>query len=120
MQADKLDKAGVPTSANMCHANSLTRSTSVVIRVMIWALLEKSPSSSSAAFPGCSAVSAAATVVSWVGMRAAAWGTLVVSDSDFGAAEEAMSFRTSVFAKSTELSWTRRRTWMVVVDSDHS
>lgn len=35
-----------------------------------------------------------------------------------GAAADAMSFRTSVFAKSIVLSWTRRRTWSVVVEMD--
>src|ERR1700683_1221875 len=44
----------IPTSANICHANSLTRSTSVVIRVMICALLENSLSPFSTVCVGCS------------------------------------------------------------------
>ena len=72
--------------------------------VMIWALLEKS---------------------SWLTLVSSATLPWVCPFSGAGLlddveADEATSFRTRVFAKSTELSWMRRRTWMVVVDRDHS
>jgi hypothetical protein len=117
----KLEKRGIPTRANICQANSLTRSTSVVIRVIICALLEKSLSPSSAFFAGCSsAFSFSGTVVCRGIVSVAFPAGPVSSESDFGAAEEATSFRTSVFAKRTELSWILNRTWTAVVASDHN
>jgi hypothetical protein len=77
---------------------------------MIWALLEKSPSSSSAFLAGCSSafpLSGAAVAsedVCCEGIGILLLATPASSVLDFGAADEATSFRTSVFAKRTELS----------------
>ena len=90
-----------PTRAKMCHANSLTLSTSVVIRVIIWALLEKLSSSFS-------------------GVSVSAFPFSLTFDEGGGGAEEATSFRTRVFANKTEFSWILSRTWTLVVDSDQS
>jgi hypothetical protein len=107
---------GASTRLNRCHANSLTRSTSVVINVMTCALLENSSSFFFSASGPSSAGFAPFSLV-------------------FGAAaEDATSLRTRVFAKRIELSWTCqqcryehegnkardsartfRRTWNVVV-----
>ena len=67
---------GASMMVNRCHENSETRSTSVVMSVMICALLEKSSSSSFLSSPS----------------------------GDSEAAADATSLRTSVFAKRMELS----------------
>ena len=90
-----------PTRARMCHPNSLTLSTSVVIRVIIWALLEKLSSS-------LSNVSVSVFLFS------------LTFDEGGGGAEEATSFRTRVFANKIEFSWILSRIWTLVVDSDQS
>lgn len=90
-----------PTRVKRCHAKSLTLSTSAVIRVIIWALLEKLSSSFS-------------------NVSVSAFPFSLVFDEGGGGAEEATSFRTRVFANKTEFSWILSRTWIVVVDSDQS
>ena len=92
-----------PTSVNMCQANSLTLSTSVVISVMICALLEKSPSSSF-----FSELSDAVSVM-----------FLSLALFSDGPEDEATSFLTSVLAKRIEFSCTRMPTCNVVVERDH-
>jgi hypothetical protein len=92
-----------PTSVKICQLNSLTLSTSVVISVMICALLEKSPLSSS-----LSELSEAESVMS-----------LSLSLFSEGPEDEATSFLTSVLAKRIEFSCIRIPTCSVVVERDH-
>lgn len=78
--------------------------------VIIWALEVKSPSPASLLTPPS---------------KGEAWaegdvGLVIPSSLDLCEAEEAMSFRTSVFAKSTEFSCIRRRTWMTHEQRDHN
>lgn len=97
----------VPNSVNRCHANSLTRSTSVVMSVMICALLEKSSSSLFSSLESLATLAAAAP------FSAAA-------PSAAGPEDEAMSLRTSVLAYRIEFSCTLKLTCRVVVERDHS
>jgi hypothetical protein len=83
----------------MCQEKSLTRSISVVMRVMIWAFEVKS--------------SPFSAPPSGVGP----WSLSPVGLFD---PVEARSFRTNVLANKMELSWTRSLTWRVVVLIDQS
>ena len=91
---------------NKWNENSLTRSTSVVMSVMICALLEKSSSSLFSSFDLLSASAAAPFVAALA--------------SGPEPEDDAMSFRTSVFAYRMELSCTLKLTCRVVVERDHS
>ena len=77
-----------PTRLKMCHTNPHTLSTSDVIIVNIWALLEKLSLSFSFS---CVSVSD--------------FPSSLVSDEE-GGAEETTSLRTRVFANKTEFNWT--------------
>lgn len=96
-----------PTRENTCQAKSLTRSTSVVINVMICALLEKS--SSSSFLPSTDDDEPEASI-------SACWEAVGAGGGEL----EATSFRTSVLAYRIELSWILRRTWIAVVANDHN
>lgn len=82
-----------PIRVKICHANSLTLSTSVVIRVIICALLEKS----SSFFSDVSASVFPLPVV-------------LATVDEGGGAEEATSLRTRVFANKIEFNWILIRT----------
>ena len=90
-----------PKRAKMCHPKLLTRFTSVVIRFITWALLEKTSSSSS-------------------DVSVSAFPSSLSFGEGGGGAEETTSFRTRVFANKTEFSWIISRTWRVVVAKDQS
>jgi hypothetical protein len=96
-----------PTREKKCQLNSATRSTSVVINVIICALLEKSSSGVSFFF------SSAGTEAS-LGVG----GEVPGSEDGVEPDDEATSFLTSVFAKRMVLSCTLRRTCRVVVEID--
>lgn len=92
-----------PINENMCQAKSLTRSTSVVMRVITCALLEKS------------LLSSFFSDVSWSIMAGP------TSACEAGeAALEATSLRIRVLANKMEFIWMRKRSCMVVVAIDHS
>lgn len=91
-----------PTSVNMCQLNSLTLSTSVVMSVMIWALLENSP---------CSSFSELSDAVSVSPLSLALFSDRLE--------DEATSFLTSVLANRIEFNCTRKLTCSVVVEMDH-
>jgi hypothetical protein len=95
------DRGISPAMANKWKANCATRSTSVVIKVIICALLENSFSSSSLSllFPSV-------------------FLSFFFAD-DEAPEEETTSFRTSVFAKSMVLSCVRKRVWTTVVAMNH-
>ena len=91
-----------PMIENNCIATPLTRSTSVVIKVIICALLEDSLS--------CSVISSPGTASSELSSKFCVTGSR-------GAAEEAISFLAKVLAKRTVLSSTLMRVCRRVVDS---
>ena len=108
-----------PASVNKCHAKSLTRSTSVVKSVIICALLEKSPSSSS--FFSASMPSPAATAVSFLDTSLRM--SVLVKRIDpsrlltgFLTGDFAGFFEGDVGDEGVALG----RTWIVVVEIDHS
>lgn len=109
---------GASTKAKKCQLNSETRSTSVVISVMICALLLKSFSASSF-FSASAGFTAPSTVEEVAAETSAVMGASPIFfsvDED----EEATSFRRSVLAKRIVLSWTFRLTCRVVVERDQS
>lgn len=90
-------------SVKKCHENSLTRSTSVVMSVMICALLEKSASSSFSFLPSSTPDTPESVEVAcwWCG---AGVEVLLSAEGSPEADEDATSFRTSVLAKRMVLS----------------